>query len=403
MFERRHYWRHVSFSELAELYASRTLRMFALSMVTVFIGIYLYKNGYAVTFIMLYFALYFVYRSLLAIPAAFVIAKIGPKYATLVSNFLYVPALLCLVMIPEYGFWALTASAFFQGVSVTLYDIAYLVGFSKVKNDDNAGKEISYMHIFEILAKATSPVVGGFVAYWVSPQATLFFAAGIFMLAALPLFFSAESVLTNQKITFRGVPWRRIRRNIVSQMSIGIDVIASGLMWSLFVAIAVFGTASNAIYAQLGVLASVSVFVGIAVSRVFGSIVDKRRGNELLSAGVIGDSLTHVGRILTATPFGVVLINIFHEIVTLAYVLPYTKGMFAQADDLPGYRIVFMTIMSISSAMGAAVICAIVAVFSLYLEESMALQAGYVVIAFTALLILNHGFRKYLRPAWYQK
>jgi FlaA1/EpsC-like NDP-sugar epimerase len=37
LLERRHYWRYVSFSEIAEIYASRTLRVLAVSMVSVFI------------------------------------------------------------------------------------------------------------------------------------------------------------------------------------------------------------------------------------------------------------------------------------------------------------------------------------------------------------------------------
>lgn len=46
LFERRHYWREMSFSEMAELYTSRVLRTLAVSMVSIFIAIYLYQNGY---------------------------------------------------------------------------------------------------------------------------------------------------------------------------------------------------------------------------------------------------------------------------------------------------------------------------------------------------------------------
>ncbi len=396
--ERRHYWRYVSFSEVAELYASRTLRTLAVSMVSVFIGVYLYQNGYNLTFIMGYFATYFLYRSMLTIPFAFVVAKLGPKRSTLLSNFLYVPALLMLVELPQYGIWALAGGAFFQGMSVALYDMSYLVSFSKVKNDENAGKELGYMHMLEQLAKGLSPVIGGFIAYFIHPQATLFFASMVFGLAALPLFFSPDSVKANQRITYYGLPWRKLSGVITAELAIGFDFIASGVLWSLFVALSVFGVGSNAIYAELGVLVSVTVFVGIITARLFGMLVDRRRGNELLTTGVVANSLTHISRIFVVTPFSVLLTNIANEIATTSYALPFTKGLFAQADDLPGYRIVFMSIASGSAALGAATFCLIMMIVTLFFKEVPSLQLGFVIVALVVPVITQHGFKRYLKP-----
>lgn len=401
MLERRHYWRYVSFSDVAELYASRTLRIFALSMVVIFVGVYLYKNDYSLTFIMLYFTAYLLLRALLSVPLSFFIAKYGPKQSTLISNLLYVPTLLLLAAVPDYGLTVLIGAGILQALSVTLYDISYLVSFSKVRNDEKAGREIGYMHILEHIAKAVSPVVGGFIAYWISPQATLFFAATIFALAALPLFLSPEKVRTNQKISYYGLPWRKIFRTNLSQVGVGVDFTAHGLIWSLFIAIAVFGVVTDVVYAQLGVLSAVSVLAGIISARVFGLLVDRRRGNELLTVGVFSKALIHLGRVAVVTPVSVVLVNIFTEVAAAAHVLPYTKGIFAQADDLPGYRIVFITAMSISSALGAAMITLMLAGLASVFSEVTAMQIGFVISGLMALLILAHGFRKYLKPRFF--
>ena len=45
---RRHFWRHASLSEVAELYVSRMLRMAALNIAGVFMSIYLYQLGYSI-------------------------------------------------------------------------------------------------------------------------------------------------------------------------------------------------------------------------------------------------------------------------------------------------------------------------------------------------------------------
>jgi len=392
MLERRHYWRYVSFSEIAELYASRLLRIFGVSMVSIFVAIYLYQNGYGLTFIAFFFAAYYVFRALTSYPFAYVIARIGPKHATLLSNFLYIPAMLFLVTLPEWGIYAILGFAFFQSISLSLYDMAYLVDFSKVKHDEHAGREIGYMHMLEQIARGSSPFIGGFLAYWFGPQVTLFVAAGIFLLSALPLFFTAEPVRTHQSITFHGIPWKRIRHPMLAYAADGWDTIASSLLWSLFVAIAILGTTSNTIYAQLGVLASLTMVTGIMSGKVFGMIVDRTKGKQLLNVGVIGNSLIHLTRPLVATPLGVVLVNVLNELATTAYILPFTKGFFALADDLPGYRIAFMSIMNASASLGAAVLCAIVGVLSLFFDESVALQITYMVTAVAVLGILTHRF-----------
>ena len=388
LFERRHYWREMSFSEMAELYTSRVLRTLAVSMVSIFIAIYLYQNGYGLTFIMFYFAGYFVLRSLLAWPFAYLIARIGPKHATFISNILYVPALLLFTVIPEYGMLAIVVAGIFQALSVTLYDIAYLVDFSKVRHEVHSGKELGYMHMLEQIAKGLSPVIGGFIAYWFGPQATLLVASLTFGLAALPLLASPEPVRTNQVITYHGLPFKTIWGGLVAQLAVGFDFIASGFMWSLLIALTVFGISSNAIYAQLGVLSSVTIIAGVASAKVFGLLVDKHRSRELMKVGVAADIMTHLLRLFAHTPFGVLRVNIANEASTTAYALPLTKGYFAQADQLPGYRIVYMSLVSGSAALGAAIYCSLIGTISMYTGEVASLQIGYVIVAVAVLALL---------------
>lgn len=392
LLERRHYWRYVSFSEIAELYASRTLRTLAVSMVSIFVGIYLYQNGYGLTFIMLYFAAYYVLRTFLSWPTAYCIARIGPKHATLLSNFLYVPSLLLFVMVPGYGILALIGAGFFQALSVTLYDMAYLVDFSKVRHNFHAGKEISYMHMLDQIAKGLSPVIGGFIAYWFNPQALLFTASVVFAVAAIPLFFTPEPVKTHQHITYHGVAWRKIYKAMIAQFATGIDFIASSVMWSLLIAIAIFSIGSNVVYAQLGVLSSVTVLAGVVSAKLFGRLIDKRAGGLLLQTGVSANALAHLLRVFVATPLGVLLVNIANEIATAAYTLPYTKGLFDLVDELPGYRIVVMSLMSGMAALGAAFFSLVMAGLSMVFEEVQSLQVGYIISAFFVLLIMRHGF-----------
>src|SRR5687768_12859887 len=133
-FLKRHFWRYASFSEVAEIYASRTLRMIAVGMSTVFMSVFLYQHGYGVQFIAAYWLIYLLFKAVVALPAAKYAALFGPKHGVLLSNLLYIPSMILFAFVPDLGVPAIVATGVLQGLSMTLYDICYLTDFSKVKS-----------------------------------------------------------------------------------------------------------------------------------------------------------------------------------------------------------------------------------------------------------------------------
>jgi len=392
LLERNHYWRTVGFSELAELYANRLLRLMAVNLVSGVVGIFMYQLGYEVWFILAFFAAYFAVRGVLAVPAAYFIGRIGPKQATLVSNFLYIPALLALTQLEGLGVYALAVFGILQGFAVTLYSISYHVSFSKAKHPDHAGKEISFMYMVEKLGTGLSPLFGGFIAYLFGPEATMVVAMVVFIISAGPLFLTPEPIMIHQKIIFRGFNWRGTWRNLTSAAAIGVDQISSAAMWSLFVAIAIFGTTSNIVYAQIGGLMSIAFLASLAFSRLYGLMIDRRRGNVLLRASVVGDFFLDLARPFASTPLGVILINVSNEAITSGYSMPYLKGQYDMADSLPGYRIVYTSLMEAALCLGAALFGTAAACIVAGVGDVRGMQVSYIVAAICVLPILIHGF-----------
>lgn len=392
LLERRHYWRTVGFSELAELYANRLLRLMAVNMFAGIVGIYMYQLGYELWQIVGVFSIYFLMKAVSAFPSAYFIARIGPKHGTLVSNFLYIPSLLALTQLENLGLYALVVFCVLQPFAVTLYTISYHVGFSKVKHSEHAGREIGFMYIVEKIGAGISPVVGGFIAYLFGPEAAMWVASVLFLLSAAPLFFSPEPVMTHQHIIFRGFNWRATWRNLTSMLSIGADQALSAGVWSLYVAIAVFGTTSNIVYAQIGSLLSIAFVASLAFSHLYGIVIDRRRGGDLLAASVIGNSVLNIARAFVSTPIGVVMTNVANEAMTSGFTMPYLKGQYDMADSLPGYRIVYITLMECAAGIGAFLMLLIVMGLAFWLDGVRGLQAGYILAAVAVLPIMAHGF-----------
>jgi len=391
---RRHFWRYATFSEVAELYSSRMMRMIAINISAAFVSVYLYQNGYSVQFIAAYWTIFYIAKVLIALPAAKYAAMFGPKHGILLSNLLYIPSMVIYVYVPEWGIPAMVAAGLLQAVSSVMYDLCYMIDFSKVKSVEHAGKEIAYMNMVEKIAKGLSPFLGGVLAFVAGPQATMWAAAVLFAFASLPLFKTGEPIKTRQKLAFRGFPWQLAWRNFIAESAVGFDAIASGTVWSLLVAVGILGVTSNSVYAQLGALLSVVMLAAVASSYIYGKIIDRRRGGELLRAAVIVNSLVHLTRPFVTSPMVVASVNMANEAATTGYGMAFTRGMFDTAD-LSGRRITYLGLIEVVvniGATGAGLL--FLACVSLY-GDIEGMRIFFVVAAFVVLLIMTPKFRLY--------
>jgi MFS family permease len=393
---RRHFWRHASFSEVAELYASRMLRMAAIFIISSFVSIYLYQIGYTLPMISFFWCGFFIFRVIISLPIARLVAYIGPKHAILVSNILYIPAMVAYALLPTFGPGMLFVAAFFQTISTTMYSIGYMIDFSKVKSTEHAGAQIAYMNIFEKVTTGLTPLIGGFVAFLWGPQVVIVLSAVLFALAAVPLFRTGEQVRVNQKLVFRGFPWRLLLRHSVAQSAVGFDVFTSGTVWNLFIAVIIIGVSAgnNSIYAITGLLLSVVLVVALLASYIYGRIIDRKKGGELMRIGAVGNALTHAMRPFVVAPVSIVGLNAANELVTTGYTLPYTRAVFDNAD-LSGMRTTYLGLVELLSNFGAAVGAFILGVGAVVFGSVWALHGFFFVAAAVALLVLTARFPLY--------
>jgi len=392
MLLRRHFWRHASYSEIAELYMSRMLRMAALYIASAFMSIYMYQNGYGIGQIALFWSVFYLFKTVASLPVAALIARIGPKHGILISNLLYIPAMISFVFLPVLGPWLLLPILILQGTSASMYSIGYTIDFSKVKSVEHAGKEIAYMNIFEKITTSVSPLIGGVLAYFFGPQFVLVIAALLFALAAVPLFNSGEQVQTGRRLQFVGFPWRLLRQHWLAQVAVGYDVFASGTVWMLYVAVIVIGVSSNnEIYVITGILLSVVLVATLISSYVYGRIIDKKGGSMLMKASVVANSLTHLFRPFINSTVLVAGANIANEVATTGYTMPYTRAVFDNSD-LSGHRATYIGLIDLLSNLGAFLAAVTLAVLVLAAGSTFALTNFFFVAGVVALLVLTAHF-----------
>ncbi len=118
LFRRRHYWRDVSFDEIAKLYISRILTVFAVNVVNLFASIYLYKLGYSIVFIGLFYAGIYALKAVVAPLAAKFIARFGTKYAVLLASLMRIPSLVAFAFVEQFGLPAIIIFGVFHKILI---------------------------------------------------------------------------------------------------------------------------------------------------------------------------------------------------------------------------------------------------------------------------------------------
>ncbi len=384
----RHYWRDIGFDELSELYTSMMFRSLAISLAGIFVPIYLLKLDYSLVEILTFYGLFFTGRVAWDFLAGHLVARFGPKHSIIVANLLQIMAVLMLVTMKDVA-WPLFLIAAALGGATSFFFIAFHVDFSKIKHTEHGGKEVSFMNIMDRIGGMFGPLIGGLIATFFGATYMFLAALVLLMVGLIPLFLSGEPVRTHQRLDFRGLPVHKLKADLLSYGALGVENTISLVLWPLFMAMFIF---RDQPYASIGIVISVSVIASLFAARAVGKLIDNHRGRALLRYGAAGNAILHLVRPFTTTFRGALGINMGNETVTVAYRLPYLKGMYDAADQLPGYRIVYIVSMEAFASILKATTYWTLCILATVLSSYSVLNSAFVIAAVASCLIMTERF-----------
>lgn len=384
----RHPWRELEFSQLAELYSAVSLRMLAQNLVGIFIPVYLYKIGYSLPDVLLFFVFTYAATIIADLPIGWIVARFGPKHSMLAGNLVQIVVLLLLVTQPDQR-WLLILPAIAYGVARGLFFIPYNVDFSKILHPDHGGKELGFMTNLQQLANVIGPLAGGAIALFIGARYTLIAGIVLFALAAVPLFASAEPVTRQRSLNFNGLFKKPRWPDYVSYFGYSGQLKILQLFWPLFLALTIFAAHT---YFKLGIILSISAGASLFTTLVIGRLVDKHRGGQLLKYSTISSAVIDCLLPLITGFGGALAVTMANQSLASGFEIPFGRGMYDTADSLEGQRITYITVMEMFSEVGNLALVAVVWLLSLALAPVLSLQLGFIIAAGFALLLLTQRF-----------
>ena len=383
-----HPWRKMKFDELAEVYTSMTLRSLGFSLMGVFVPVYLYKNGVDLPTIFFLFAMFFALRVPLSFLVAKIVGRIGPKHTIAMSTLMMVIFFFLLLSYETLNIpllflmlvWTLSNGMFF---------IATNVDFSKINHAKHGGKELGWLYIFERIGAAAGPVVGGVIATFIAPEATILFALIILIASIVPLLLTNEPVKVHQKVDFSGFKRRPYIRDYISLSGYNITNVVNGLIWPLF--LAAFVLIENT-YATLGLIVGISMVISLVSARLYGKFIDSKKGSSLLKIGAITNVLLQISRAFVTSAPAATAVTTAGEPINLAMKMPLVKGVFDVADEDDNFRIVYLVWMEAITGIAKAIFCFCLYFASLQFDPFDVLRVSFIALSIASLSVLVQKF-----------
>ncbi|MBT4804979.1 MFS transporter [Candidatus Woesearchaeota archaeon] len=227
-------WKFFPHKELTQVYISSAIRNFAISLISLFVPLYLYKElGFPIEQVLYFFMFYAVTFAILTPLAAKFSARYGLKHSVLFSVPLYLLFVISLYFLPYYQI-PLMIIAGLLGASQAFYWMGMHLVFTRVSDHKHRGEEIGKRISISILGAMFGPLIGGFLIKFVGFKPVFILTSSLLFFSAFFLFLSKEDHVSYH-FSIRSLIDKRQWRNDLFFTARGIHVIAAGVIWPMFI------------------------------------------------------------------------------------------------------------------------------------------------------------------------
>lgn len=320
-----HYDRFHFFSqrELNELYLSLAIRSFAISMVAVFIPLYLIQAGHSLASVFIFYIFLSIGHGLGVIPATKISAMNGFKHAVLFSVPLLSAAFLMLRSLAAVA-WPLWLIGILYGFAESLFWMGFHVDFAKFSSKKRRGIQVGAVHGMNLLVQALGPAVGGILAAVFGFKMMFVIVAVLLFIAALPLFLSKNvhsPVDCSIGKVLKGQSWK----NFLSFFARGIEGGAAGVLWPTLIFFKLMDS-----YSGLGLLRTTTIIVALVFTLLIGRFADTYR-SSLLRIGSVLNMIVWTARGMVGSVLGVFAVDSAYGATTTIVSVPFEAKSYDKA------------------------------------------------------------------------
>ena len=330
---------HLLKNELSEVYMNLALESFALSLISIFVPIYLLSVGYSFDYMIIFFMIYYGCIGLFAPVSAALANRFGFKHIILFRTPLLIAFLLGLHNIENLIFSPLILAAF-GGLGSSLYWISINSIFAKYSDKIHRGTQTGKMVSLPQLAALAGPTIGGFISFIYGFKILFLITSVIIIISIVPLFMTKE---TKPHINFSFRKMINIKANLKYSGYFTLDgakSVASVIFWPIFIYWGLSGSTTGTGFAQT--LTGIGI---IAFTYYVGRQTDRKGKTSFIKKGAVFLALVWFARIFASSPFEFFIYSLLAGFFTVLIDVPFLAASFDQANkEDPDEFVVFRDI-----------------------------------------------------------
>ena len=325
------WWYFSPKKELNRIYLSLALRSFALSLIAIFVPLYLFQEvGLSLEKTLSFYLFYSIVFAIFTPIAAKFSARFGVKHSVLFSIPFYIIFVALLYLLPKYNIPLILLSTL-VGVSLSFYWIGMHLIFYQASDRKHRGEEFGKRSSMMIFAAMIGPLIGGLLIKTIGFNLVFIIASVILILSAFILFMSKENHF-KYRFSMKSIINKDHWKNSLFFVSYGAEVICNGVVWPLFI----FMILKD--YLSLGLVGS--LLAGITALLVWGvGKFSDHVGKRKIIRWITGfESLSWFLRALVLTTTQVFFVTIYGAITRGIKTSPIGALEYDKAqDDATGY------------------------------------------------------------------
>ncbi|MFB6242432.1 MAG: MFS transporter [Candidatus Nanosalina sp.] len=313
--------------EIDEIYVYELLKNFALTLVGVFIPIYIISQGFSLFHAALFIVISGFIGIVLSYPVSRVISRIGFKHG-LAAAYLFILPGLVLIQSLELSLAVIVVSSVLYNTGRVLHNICLNSEFAVDSDEDSRGSDSGKMLSLPSVSRVISPVIGGFIFASAGFQTLLLVAIAFLALSVVPLLASSDhrdpmdysfrDILAQEHFT--AVPLFVIR---------GVQAVTAVSVFSLFIFMIVGGGGA----VDVGWARSLDSLGFVLTGLATGKLVERYGKRPAIILGTSGAALIHLLRSIVALPLHAFLVSFLGGIFFQIYHVPIYSVFADRAED----------------------------------------------------------------------
>ncbi len=331
-FQHQHLLHHLHFKKFLrnkynELVIADSFRQMALSMISLFIPIFLLKLGFsfAVVALLEVSSLFLVFLTHLLFTTH--ISRWGVKQVLIASYILNIILYIILynaqTILPNFGSLTfLLLVGFLNAVSMAIYWSAHHLYFLCTTNTKHSGSKTGVLLAVPVLFGIVGPLVGAYLITCYNFQLVFLISTLLLIFASGVLFFSTNIKIPRAKLKFKKIiDKKHWSKNSIYLMQ-GITFSATSFMWPMFMflsAITLIGIG----FVHLLAAAAHSIFCYEG-----GRQMDKHGNRSVSRVGAVGHGISMIGRSLITTVVGASIWQTLGGIFAGLYFVPLEAAFY---------------------------------------------------------------------------